>query len=181
MDAKEAREICNNATDGPWVEDVPAYGYTNIVSKGNVLFLSVSLENATFVTFARTALPEALEKVEKLEAEIARLREKEKPKIPLKKDLSHYEEGSLCIHFEHYCPVCKHLVESVYDYCGFCGQAIKNDKERGKMTIRELISALLEVKNLDQEITLMDKDNEIRYDINEVKDKEYGVWLEGEK
>lgn len=27
------------------------------------------------------------------------------------------------------CPNCKHLVESVYDYCGFCGQAIKIDKE----------------------------------------------------
>ena len=71
----------------------------------------------------------ALEKVPLLEAENARLREKEIPKEPIKKNLSHYEEGSLCIHFEHYCPVCKHLVESVYDYCGFCGQAIKNDKE----------------------------------------------------
>ena len=71
----------------------------------------------------------ALEKVETIEAENARLREKQTPKEPINKDLCHYDEGSLCIHFEHYCPVCKHLVESVYDYCGFCGQAIKNDKE----------------------------------------------------
>ena len=67
----------------------------------------------------------ALEKVETLEAENARLRAKEIPKEP-----RHVKEGHA------YCPTCGDNVNEwlgdefiYYKYCGNCGQAIKNDKK----------------------------------------------------
>ena len=64
--------------------------------------------------------PEVCEKCKQEHIQLRAWIEKQVPKEPIIKDISHYDEGSLCIHFERYCPVCKHLVESVYDYCGFC-------------------------------------------------------------
>ena len=72
----------------------------------------------------------ALEKVETLEAENARLREKEVPKEP-----RYVKEG------DAYCPICGDSVNAwlgdefisdefiSYKFCSNCGQAIKNDKE----------------------------------------------------
>ena len=69
----------------------------------------------------------ALEKVETLEAENARLREKETPKEP-----RYVKEGYA------YCPNCGDNVNEwleyqnefiSYKFCSNCGQAIKNDKE----------------------------------------------------
>ena len=67
----------------------------------------------------------ALEKVETLEAENARLREKETPKEP-----RYVKEG------DAYCPICGDSVNAwlgdefiSYKFCSNCGQAIKNDKE----------------------------------------------------
>ena len=72
----------------------------------------------------------ALEKVETLEAENARLREKETPKEPI-----YVKEG------DAYCPICGDSVNAwlgdqfisdefiSYKFCSNCGQAIKNDKE----------------------------------------------------
>ena len=68
---------------------------------------------------------EALEKVETLEAENARLREKETPKEP-----RYVKEGYA------YCPICGDNVNQwfgdefiSYKFCPNCGQPIKNDKE----------------------------------------------------
>ena len=70
---------------------------------------------------------EALEKVETLEAENARLREKETPKEP-----RYVKEGYA------YCPNCGDNVNEwleyqnefiSYKFCSNCGQAINNDKE----------------------------------------------------
>ena len=72
----------------------------------------------------------ALAKVETLEAENARLREKETPKEP-----RYVKEG------DAYCPICGDSVNAwlgdefisdefiSYKFCSNCGQAIKNDKE----------------------------------------------------
>ena len=73
---------------------------------------------------------EAFKKVETLEAENARLREKETPKEPI-----YVKEG------DAYCPICGDSVNAwlgdefisdefiSYKFCSNCGQAIKNDKE----------------------------------------------------
>ena len=78
---------------------------------------------------AKQAAISALEKVETLEAENVRLRERETPKEPIRK------EGA------RLCPNCNHYIGNLaYDsrcgytykptnYCSGCGQAIKNDKE----------------------------------------------------
>ena len=68
----------------------------------------------------------ALEKVETLEAENARLRERETPKEPINKEM------------ELMCPNCNEVLMIECDFgqeismpkhCWACGQAIKNDKE----------------------------------------------------
>ena len=65
----------------------------------------------------------ALEKVETLEAENARLRERETPKEPVQKEDSAYG-------WAWYCPNCGVFIDpSTYKHCPECGQAIKNDKE----------------------------------------------------
>ena len=85
----------------------------------------LSIENAALSTAIS-----ALEKVETLEAENARLREKETPKEP-----RYVKEG------DAYCPICGDSVNAwlgdefisdefiSYKFCSNCGQAIKNDKE----------------------------------------------------
>ena len=83
----------------------------NYDSKENVEALEIAID--------------ALEKVETLEAENARLKEKETPKEP-----RHVKEGYA------YCPTCgdnanEWLGDELisYKFCSNCGQAIKNDKE----------------------------------------------------
>ena len=64
----------------------------------------------------------ALEKVETLEAENARLREKETPK----------EHGPVSWNIDRWsihCPSCDAEIDDDSDFCKCCGQAIKNDKE----------------------------------------------------
>lgn len=102
MDAKEAIKILAKMQ--------------NYDSKENVEALEIAIE--------------ALEKVETLEAENARLREKETPKEP-----RYVKEG------DAYCPICGDSVNAwlgdefisdefiSYKFCSNCGQAIKNDKE----------------------------------------------------
>ena len=107
MDAKEAIERLKN------------YPKDSITGTGK-LVLSSEIELAI----------SALEKVETLEAENARLREKETPKEP-----RYVKEG------DAYCPICGDSVNAwlgdefisdefiSYKFCSNCGQAIKNDKE----------------------------------------------------
>ena len=64
----------------------------------------------------------ALEKVETLEAENARLREKETPK----------EHGPVSWNIDRWsihCPSCDAEIDDDSDFCKCCGQAIKNVKE----------------------------------------------------
>lgn len=65
---------------------------------------------------------EAFEKVEALEAENARLRERETPK----------EHGQVSWNIDRWsmhCPSCGAEIDDDSDFCKWCGQAIKNDKE----------------------------------------------------
>ena len=101
MDAKEAIENLKN---------YPMYNY---------YFPDTKISQATRLAIS------ALEKVETLEAENARLREKETPK-----EARYVKEGYA------YCPICGDNVNEwlgdefiSYKFCSNCGQAIKNDKE----------------------------------------------------
>ena len=65
----------------------------------------------------------ALEKVETLEAENARLRERETPKEPTDK---RYWHGGL---LGAKCPNCQKIIGGYEKFCPNCSQAIKIDKE----------------------------------------------------
>ena len=95
MDAKEAIEILAKMQ--------------NYDTKRNVEALEIAIS--------------ALEKVPVLEAENARLREKETPKEPTNK---RYWHGGL---LGAKCPNCQKTVGGYEKFCINCGQAIKNDKE----------------------------------------------------
>lgn len=98
---KKAREICNKATEGPW-EIVDYAGFA--IYKNPVIKLGLSAdeqictfseddyyeemeqpnntyENAEFITFARTALPAALDEIERLQAENESLKQQILPII----------------------------------------------------------------------------------------------------
>lgn len=65
IDLKKARAICDDATSGPWSrigQDVRKHyqGYDHRMAYASTEF------NATFIAFARTALPEAIEEIERL-------------------------------------------------------------------------------------------------------------------
>lgn len=65
---------------------------------------------------------EAFKKVPTLEAENARLKEKEKPK----------EHGPVSWNIDRWsihCPSCDAEIDDDSDFCKCCGQAINNDKE----------------------------------------------------
>ena len=95
MDAKEAIEQFNKYKNA---------GFNNYAQpKGEAIMLAF----------------EALEKVETLEAENARLREKETPQKPKEKP-----QGGIIK-----CPVCGEFINWYAHFCWNCGQAIKNDKE----------------------------------------------------
>ena len=64
----------------------------------------------------------ALEKVPVLEAENARLREKETPK-------EHNQPRWNIDRWTINCPGCDGEIDDDSDFCKWCGQAIKNDKE----------------------------------------------------
>lgn len=49
------------------------------------------------------------------------------------------------------------------------------------MTVRELIIELLQIKDLDQGIIFKENEEMEQFDINCVVEKDYGVWIEGEK
>ena len=65
----------------------------------------------------------AAKKVETLEAENARLREKQMPMEPTDK---RYWHGGL---LGAKCPNCQKIIGGYEKFCPNCGQAIKNDKE----------------------------------------------------
>ena len=71
---------------------------------------------------ARLTAISALEKVETLEAENARVRERETPK----------EHGPVSWNIDRWsihCPSCGAEIDDDSDFCKWCGQAIKIDKE----------------------------------------------------
>ena len=78
---KKAREICDKATEGPWEQHDD---YWIIGTNGDFigkakdidddLAVTVRKENAEFIAFARTALPAALDEIERLQTENAKLK-----------------------------------------------------------------------------------------------------------
>ena len=75
---------------------------------------------------------EAFEKVETLEAENARLKEKETPvKIRTETEgiYEPYDDVPVGRKVNLYCGKCGKPLTAYHDYCYWCGQAIKNDKE----------------------------------------------------
>ena len=108
MDAKEAIENLKN---------YPMYNY---------YFPDTKISQATRLAIS------ALEKVETLEAENARLREKQTPvKIRTETEgiYEPYDDVPIGRKVNLYCGKCGKPLNAYHDYCYWCGQAIKNDKE----------------------------------------------------
>lgn len=103
MDAKEAIERLNEFV---WKQ---ANGYSIHIANGG----QDNDEFELLMDDLKLAIS-ALEKVPVLEAENARLREKETPKAPK------FDSGN------RLCGECNEVIFNYYDYCPFCGQAIKN-------------------------------------------------------
>jgi len=73
IDPKEVLEICGRATPGPWkVVEGKSFG---VQSENKNIASCFRTENEQFIALARTAMPELAQRVIKLEAENARLRE----------------------------------------------------------------------------------------------------------
>lgn len=69
IDLKRAKEICEAATPGPWVTTHNGQIRHGAMRPTDAIFGASSLypENAKFIAYARTALPEAIEEIEALE------------------------------------------------------------------------------------------------------------------
>ena len=90
LDIKKLRELCEKATPGPWLEEprqneATDFAYVWAVHRC-VLEDDGCLveEDADFIAAARTALPEALDEIERLQNENNQLH----------KDLDHYKKVS---------------------------------------------------------------------------------------
>jgi len=64
MNIKEAKEICEKATPGPWSVSVNGNTVKSHAIKGVCSGMKPSGEDSCFIAFARTALPEALRIIE---------------------------------------------------------------------------------------------------------------------
>ena len=98
----------------------------------SMLFTSDMSESTLKAIAVNKMAISALEKVETIEAENARLREKETPvkiRTETEEIYEPYDDVPIDRKVNLYCGKCGKPLNAYHDYCYWCGQAIKIDKE----------------------------------------------------